>query len=308
MNEMRHIFIVNPYAGNMTFANNMRQQLEQIKDFEFFLFNSRYTGNEAELAKKVLGFFPDERLRIYACGGSGTMRNVLEGVGENPNVELAFYPCGIANDFLKVFKQADRERFYDIHELIHGETISVDSILTNHGRALNTFSCGMDAEVMRFIAKQHPVRTFGLHMPYGAFVLRALLGLKKMDMKIRADGVLMDGCYDEICLGNGCVLGGSLCMPEGFVPNDGFAGVVMVPARGRIAFSRILANLTSQNAGYVKKHAIVVKARKVKLSRADRSEIVANLDGETVAAPGEWTVEMRPASVRFVVPRGVRLP
>lgn len=70
---MKHIFIVNPYAGNMTFANNLRQQLEQIKDFEYFLFNSRYTGNETELTKKIVHFFPDEQLRIYACGGSGTI-------------------------------------------------------------------------------------------------------------------------------------------------------------------------------------------------------------------------------------------
>lgn len=42
----------------MTFANNLRQQLEQIKDFEYFLFNSRYTGNETELTKKIVHFFP----------------------------------------------------------------------------------------------------------------------------------------------------------------------------------------------------------------------------------------------------------
>ena len=101
---MKHIFIVNPYAGNMTFANNLRQQLEKIEGFEYFLFNSRYTGNETELTKKIVHFFPDEQLRIYACGGSGTFRNVLEGVGENPLVELAFYPCGMTNDFLYQFK------------------------------------------------------------------------------------------------------------------------------------------------------------------------------------------------------------
>ena len=48
---MKHIFIVNPYAGSMTFANNLRRQLEKIEGFEYFLFNSRYTGNETELTK-----------------------------------------------------------------------------------------------------------------------------------------------------------------------------------------------------------------------------------------------------------------
>ena len=51
---MKHVFIVNPYAGSMTFANNLRQQLEQIEGFEYFLFHSRYTGNETELTKKIV--------------------------------------------------------------------------------------------------------------------------------------------------------------------------------------------------------------------------------------------------------------
>ena len=305
---MKHIFIVNPYAGNMTFANNLRQQLEQIKDFEYFLFNSRYTGNETELTKKIVHFFPDEQLRIYACGGSGTMRNVLEGVGENPHVDLAFYPCGMTNDFLKVFSQEDQERFYDIEELIHGETIQVDSILTNHGRALNTFSCGMDAEIMRYIATQHPVRTVGVQVPYSAYIFEALLRLKKMDLRIRVDGKEMNGYYDELCWGNGCVLGGSLCMPKGFVPNDGLGSYVLVPAKGHLAFIRILINLIRQKNDYIEKNARVGPGKKMTIMRSDRGPIVVNLDGEMLSAPGEWTVEMRPSSVRFVVPRGVRLP
>lgn len=304
---MKHIFIVNPYAGNMTFANNLRQKLEQIKNFEYYLFNSRYTGNETELTKKILHFFPDEHLRIYACGGSGTMRNVLEGVGENPHVELAFYPCGMTNDFLKVFEQKDRERFYDIEELIRGDVIVVDSILTNHGRALNTFSCGLDVNIIQYIARQHPMRTVGIQVPYAAYAFQALLGLRKMDLKIRVDGREMDGIYDEICWGNGCVLGGSLCMPEGFYPDDGLGSYVFVPSKGHLALVRILVNLLRRRNVYVQRHARVGTAKKMRITRTDRGEIAANLDGEMVVADGDWNIEVRPDSVRFVVPRGVRL-
>lgn len=304
---MKHIFIVNPYAGSMTFANDLRQQLERMTGFEYLLFNSRYTGNETELVKKVIDFFPDEQLRIYACGGSGTLRNVLEGIGERANVELAFYPCGMTNDFLKVFPADARALFYDIEELIHGEVIPVDSILTNHGRAINTFSCGMDAEIMNEIARQHPVRTFGIRIPYVTYAFHALLRLKRMELRIRVDGKAMDGSYDEICWGNGCALGGSLCMPEGFVPDDGLGSYVLVPSRGHLAFVRVLTHLLMQNGAYIRNHARVGTAKRMTLARSDRQPIVANLDGECVSASGEWTIEVRPASVRFVVPRGVRL-
>jgi diacylglycerol kinase family enzyme len=305
---MKHIFIVNPYAGSMTFANNLRGQLEKLDGFEYFLFNSRYTGNETELVQKLVHFFPDETLRIYACGGSGTLRNVLEGIGENPKVELAFYPCGMTNDFLKVFAPADRERFYDIEELIHGETLVLDSIQTNHGRAINTFSCGVDATIMSNIAKQHPVRTVGIQVPYSFYVFRSLLHLKRMNLRVRVDGQNLDGIYDEICWGNGCVLGGTLCMPEGFVPDDGLGSYVLVPSRGLLAFMRILIKLVGQKESYIRSHARVGNVKKMTITRVDKGEIVANLDGEMLSAPGEWTIEVRPASVRFVVPRGVRLP
>lgn len=305
---MKHIFIVNPYAGSMTFANNLRQQLEKMKGFEYFLFNSRYTGNETELTRKIIDFFPQEQLRIYACGGSGTLRNVLEGVGENPNVELAFYPCGMTNDILKCFALEDRTRFYDIAELIGGETLVLDSILTNHGRALNTFSCGVDAAVMFYIARQHPVRTVGIQIPYSLYAFQALFRLKKMDVRIRMDGKDMSGCYDEICWANGCALGGSLCMSRGFSPADGLGSYVLVPSRGHFAFIQILINLIAQNSDFIERHARVGTAGRMSMIRSDHMPITANLDGEMVSAAGEWTVELRPSSVRFVVPRGVKLP
>lgn len=305
---MKHIFIVNPYAGNMTFANNLRQQLEQMQGFEYFLFHSRYTGNETELARKIIEFFPEEQLRIYACGGSGTLRNVLEGVGENPYVELAFYPCGMTNDFLKCFAPEDQVRFYDIAELISGDTLVLDSILTNHGRALNTFSCGMDAGVTYAIAKQHAVRTVGIQIPYWAYVFQALLRMKKMDVRIRMDGKEMNGCYDEICWANGCVLGGALGMPKGFVPDDGLGSYVLIPSRGHFAFIQVIVQLLRQNQRFVERHTRVGNAKKMTLSRINGRVLTANLDGEVIKADGEWTVELRPASIRFVVPRGVKLP
>lgn len=304
---MKHIFIVNPYAGSMTFANNLRQQLESMDGLEYFLFNSRYTGNETELVEKILHFFPEEKLRIYACGGSGTFRNVLEGVGENPNVELAFYPCGMTNDFLKCFSSADRRRFLDIKELITGDVLLLDSILTNHGRAMNTFSCGIDANMLGSIANQHPVRRVGIQIPYSFYAFRSLVALKKTNMRVRVEGQNLDGYYDEIVWANGRCLGGSLCMTKDYRPDDGLANYILVPSRGRVAFVAILLMLLTQNTDYVNRRARTGTSKKFFISRADKGTITANLDGETIQAAGEWEMEIRPDSVRFVVPRGVHL-
>lgn len=91
------------------------------------------------------------------------------------------------------------------------------------------------------------------------------------------------------------------------MPNDGLGSYVLVPAKGHLAFIGILINLIRQKNEYIEKHARVGKGKKMTMIRADKGPIVVNLDGEMISAPGEWTVEIRQESVRFVVPRGVRL-
>ena len=50
---MTHIFIVNPNAGNQTFADDLRRKLLDIKGLNYFVFNTRYAGNETEIIKEI---------------------------------------------------------------------------------------------------------------------------------------------------------------------------------------------------------------------------------------------------------------
>ena len=113
---MTHIFIINPFAGHQTFADDLRTKLAKVKNLDYFVFNTRYKGYETELVRKILHIFEGEKLRFYCCGGSGTMRNMLNGFDSLDDVEVAFFPCGLTNDFLKNFGK-DESRFHNIEEL-----------------------------------------------------------------------------------------------------------------------------------------------------------------------------------------------
>ena len=41
---MTHIFIVNPYAGEKTFADDLRRKLKEIKNLKYFVFNTKRVG------------------------------------------------------------------------------------------------------------------------------------------------------------------------------------------------------------------------------------------------------------------------
>ena len=54
---MLHIFIINPFAGDKTFADDLRTKLSSIEGLDYFVFNTRYAGYETELVRKILHIF-----------------------------------------------------------------------------------------------------------------------------------------------------------------------------------------------------------------------------------------------------------
>ena len=64
--------------------------------------NDAAKAKEKEIVERIAQYFKGEKVRIYSCGGSGTFRNILNSVSDLSNVELAYYACGLTNDFLKI--------------------------------------------------------------------------------------------------------------------------------------------------------------------------------------------------------------
>ena len=42
-------------------------------------------------------------LRVYACGGDGTLNECVNGAALLPNVAVTHFPCGTGNDFIRMF-------------------------------------------------------------------------------------------------------------------------------------------------------------------------------------------------------------
>lgn len=305
---MKHIFIVNPYAGNMTFANNLREQLEAIDGLDFYLFNSRSVGNETALVKRICGFFPEETLRIYACGGSGTLKYVLDGIEDFERCEVAFYPCGTTNDYLKIFNEADRERFLDIEELITGDVVESDYLQTNHGRAINTVTFGLDTSFMEIDTIDRGSRTVGISEAYTWNLFKSLFHINRMDVKLYIDSAAFDASYMEVAFFNGICLGGSLLLGEEFQHNNGRCNYVLIPSRGIGYFASLMLSLMGGNTKRLKESTSWGSdMKRAVFMRSDMSELLVNMDGEFVKAAGEWTIEVVKGGLKFVVPRGVRL-
>lgn len=150
----RHLFVLNPAAGTKDRTENLKEAIKRLNidgSYDIYVTDGvRAAENEV---CRYLGEHKDEFVRIYACGGDGTLSEVTNGVyrSGSKNCAVAVVPIGSGNDFVKSL-DIPVEAFLNLQNLIDGETIDIDLLVardaTNTERAsLNIISAGFDAAV-----------------------------------------------------------------------------------------------------------------------------------------------------------------
>ena len=121
---MKHVFLINPRAGK-------RDQTARLGGAEAIARALAETG---------------EPVRIYACGGDGTVHEAANGIAGYENAAMTVIPTGTGNDFLKNFGP-DAAKFSDPENLWDGPDFPLDLIDCN-GRYCLTIACsGIDARI-----------------------------------------------------------------------------------------------------------------------------------------------------------------
>lgn len=302
--NITHIFIVNPYAGRLTFAADLRKKLSEIKYIKYFVFNTRYPGHEQELVKEILGMFENERLRFYCCGGSGTMRNILNGFENLSDVEIAFFPCGLTNDFLKMFG-SDAKRFWDIEELINGEVLDVDYIKSSRGVLLNTFSTGLDAALIAKTDEHRMLRVFHPNLPYAIGGLYAMLVSRRQAYEVELEGKKVNGRVTEIFFGNGGIFGGNLPLAKHADVMDGKGDYRIIPDCSIFTIVTKILPILKGKDNKLDEISDYGRSKSITVRRIDGKPFLANQDGEADITR-EWTGLVVHKGLHFVVPKGVR--
>ena len=303
---MIHIFIINSHAGKDKFSAELRRHLtENYADLDYYIFHTRKVWDERNLIKEVLNLFSNERLRIYCCGGSGTISNAIYGIEDFSNLEFAFFPMGFTNDFLKVFGK-NEDRFKNIDELIEGKVVNIDYIKTNHGNCLNTFSLGMDSEQVMRMEQFRDSSVLGKNVPYAFGFAYAVLFSKTEELEIVIDGKeRIVGSCPELFFGNGGVIGGRLWFDAAPDITDGLGRLVVYKRIGRFRLIGALIRLARKDTGDddIKKYDGY--ASEVSIRRRDGLAVRLDFDGELQEAQKEWTAKIIKRSLPFVVPKGV---
>lgn len=304
---MTHIFIINPYSGQSSLAGDLRDRLSRISGLNYYVFNTRCAGYEKDLVGKVLHFFQGEKLRFYCCGGSGTMRNMLCGFDDLSDAEVAFFPCGMTNDFLKAFG-ADAERFKSIEELINGDIINVDYIKTNCGYALNTISFGLDSNTVRLTDEYRILKIFNDNLPYTMAIIHAILLSQQLSYDIEIDGKKVSDITAETIFGNGNIFGGNLYFSDSDDITDGTGGYLNAPKLNTIEEIKMMGALIKRDMDYGRKICRCGEFQRFGIRRTDGSPFMLNFDGELQSGITSLEAQIVQRGLKFVVPKGIKVP
>ena len=101
---MTHIFIINPAAGSRDRTKDYTQAIESVcgaKGLSYRIAVSAAPGDCTRIAREAA--MTGEEVRLYACGGDGTLNEVAAGAAGFPNAAVTVYSGGSGNDFVKLF-------------------------------------------------------------------------------------------------------------------------------------------------------------------------------------------------------------
>lgn len=304
---MVHIFIINPMAGDSNFADSLRNQISKLPDIEYYIFDTRSAGYEAVLIKKIQHIFEDEKLRIYCCGGSGTFKNVINDINDLDDVEVAFFPCGENNEFLRTFGKSDYERFFDIEELINGDVIDIDYIRYNgKGVCLNSFSTGIDTNIILKRNEYTFLGSFWRKLPFFTAIIAALLKTHTIKCEVTIGDKHYVDDFAEIYYGNGNFIGSDLHIYENPNTSDGIGKYMLLRQDARHFFTVPLAiKFLKRKTTEIELIAEYGDTHEIYIRRIDDGPIIYNLDGEIETFGGTVKLEMIKNGLHFVVPKGV---
>jgi YegS/Rv2252/BmrU family lipid kinase len=261
---MKHIFLINPAAGNgKAGIETLPAIIAAVKSagVDYEIHRTVNIGDATNYVREHREKNPDAEMRYYACGGDGTVNEVLNGIIGSKNAQLAIIPAGTGNDFVRNFGTV--KQFKDIEKQLEGHAITVDALkyeLLDYdeteqeelraqgirtfpptGYAINMFNMGFDAEVVARTAELKKRPLISGTMAYVSGVASVLAKLKKLPMLVEVDGKVVDD--DNFIIAgatNGRFSGGGFDGMPFAITNDGLMDVLLVHSLTRRFFISII--------------------------------------------------------------------
>ena len=297
---MRHLFIINPAAGKKGTTAHLEALLEKVS-FPHEVVYTRGAGDARRFTEDAVR--TGEPVRIYACGGDGTLNEVVNGAAGYANAAITNVPKGTGNDFLKIFGSDYRTLFYSLEALAAGPETAFDLIDCNGKLGIDVVCAGVDA---RIAADVHRYKDWWFVSGIGAYILSLLENVFFKGIARTMTVHMGDVCWKEkpaslLCVCNGRHYGGGFMPVADAMPDDGVLDMLLVRKVNLFTFLRLVGKYAKGQYKQYPELILDYHGDAVTFSAGELITVV--VDGE-VMRDTAFTVRLSEKKVNFFYPAG----
>ena len=298
---MKHIFILNPAAGKSDQTQRFTKIITEVcgpRRLAYEICVSKARGDCRAIARRAAE--TGEEVRLYACGGDGTLNEVVNGAVGFDNAAVTHFPGGSGNDAIKIF--SDTAPFFELERLLDAEEAKFDLIRCGDVYAANILSMGFDAKVGTDIAR---FKRLPFVSGKGAYILSIFANLVhglSEHYVVTVGEETIDADQTLICVCNGRWYGGGFNPVPEAEPDDGLLDVLMVK---KVSLLQVAAVVGKYQKGRYKEYPELirhVRCRSLRIS-CDKESVV-NVDGEAIYKKS-IDIALVPKALRFFYPKGL---
>ena len=286
--------IANPISGKGTGRKFSEIALKKLKTagLEGELVLTAGPGHANQLAQDAIS----AGIRwLIACGGDGTIHEIVNAIGQQKDIILGLIPCGKGNDLASALR-IPKNPIQAIEILLARQTRQTDL-----GRIGDKFfhtiaTCGYDAEVGRRVTEEGSILSGTL-----AYIQKAITTLPKFDSpeaRIEGDFGIFEGKILLTSVGITSSYGGGMKILPDAVVDDGLFDVCIVNPIPDLTILRMLVTLYW---GGHTSHPNVHIHRTRTLSIDTDPPLKLYADGELIG-PVPTKIEMMDQSMTVIVP------
>ena len=297
---MKHIFIINPAAGKNDKTAEYTSKIEKAcRGLSYEIAVSQAPGDCTRIAREAAQ--TGEEVRLYACGGDGTLNEVVAGAAGFDNAAVTAYVGGSGNDFVKIFD--DRDAFRDLDRLLDAETAVFDLIDCNGDPAVNICCVGLDSRIGAEMARYKRLPFVSGSFAYILSIIANLFKGTSEHYIVEVAGERIDGEMTFVCVANARYYGGGFYAIPDAQPDDGLLDVLIVK---KLHLWQIPGALARYKAGkYRELGPIARHFRTDRITIRCDCDSPVNLDGE-IRMARHVQMKISGKKIRFFYPRGLK--
>lgn len=296
---MHHLFLVNPTAGKTDQTEAISAEAKKLCTALGDSYEIKVSTCRGDLTRMTREAGESGReIRVYACGGDGTLNEVIAGGAPYKNLAITSIPCGSGNDFIKQF--SNPKAFFDLQNYQNVRTDDLDLMDAGGNLAANICSVGFDARIGTAIDAYRRFPMLGGSRAYVAsIVVNTIKGVAKPCRVELPDGVAADEKLTLVCVCNGSWYGGGFHPIPTATSQDGLLDVLVVKKASRLTVARVIAAYQKGKWADYPKYITHYRTREIRIITPEKEPV--NLDGELLMEK-DITIKVLPGALRFFAP------